>query len=259
MQDLTGFENLSGLIKFQAMKLLTVLFFCVLFSIRPVNAQDTIVKKDGTKIVSIVKTIEENIITYKRFYNLDGPDYIITKNSVSRIIFKNGTSEDFNGELYTGKKELSDSTNNTGMLTYKYKVGGDKILLNGKKLNFDEVVSLYSDMPEALKSYKTGTALTTTGNIIGIPSGLLMIGYFAREVYLMISTRDDPKGYPQSNKNIYIIGGIGTATGLILAGFGRGLRQKSVTIHNDYIKNSDAAINLNMEFYGSGVRLCLKF
>lgn len=61
-------------------------------------AQDVIVKKDGTTILSRVSEVGTSQITYKKWNNLEGPVYHIEKTDISRINFENGDSEVFGNE-----------------------------------------------------------------------------------------------------------------------------------------------------------------
>jgi hypothetical protein len=61
------------------------------------SAQDKIFKKDGKVIESKVKAIGDNTIVYKRFDNQDGPEYTLFKNEVNKIVYENGTTDNFNG------------------------------------------------------------------------------------------------------------------------------------------------------------------
>ena len=78
-----------------------LLSIALLFSIGA-YAQDKIYKKKGEVIESKVKAIEGNTITYKRSDNPNGPDYTISKNEVTKIVYQNGTSDSFEG---SNKKE----------------------------------------------------------------------------------------------------------------------------------------------------------
>ena len=74
-----------------------------------ISAQDVIVKKDGSTIIS--KVLEVNIadIKYKKFSNLNGPTYTISKSDVMAINYKNGEKDVFNNntsQLYYTKNKL---------------------------------------------------------------------------------------------------------------------------------------------------------
>ncbi|MBR2229761.1 MAG: hypothetical protein IJ886_05775 [Prevotella sp.] len=72
-----------------------ILFFVLLTCSANVSAQDVIVKKDGSTIIS--KVLEVNIadIKYKKFSNQNGPTYTIRKSDVMAINYENGEKDDF--------------------------------------------------------------------------------------------------------------------------------------------------------------------
>ncbi|HYD20406.1 MAG TPA: hypothetical protein VEB40_02940 [Flavipsychrobacter sp.] len=58
------------------------------------TAQDKIYKKNGDVIEGKVKEVNSKNISYKRWDNPEGPDYVIGRNEVQRIKYQNG-SEDY--------------------------------------------------------------------------------------------------------------------------------------------------------------------
>jgi len=76
------------------MKLTKLLFVCLLF-VFSINAtaQDIIKMKDSSEINAKVEKITPSEITYKRSDNLTGPDYVIKKSTVEKIIYANGIIE----------------------------------------------------------------------------------------------------------------------------------------------------------------------
>lgn len=61
-------------------------------------AQDVIVKKDGSTILSKVIEIGSTEIKYKKFSNQDGPTYSIYKSEIQTINYENGEKENFSGQ-----------------------------------------------------------------------------------------------------------------------------------------------------------------
>lgn len=57
-------------------------------------AQDTIVKRDGTRTIAVVKEIGQDEIRYKKYSNPDGPVYVIERKAVRRIIYSDGLVEE---------------------------------------------------------------------------------------------------------------------------------------------------------------------
>jgi len=63
-----------------------------LFSLKA-NAQDTLYTVAGEKICAKVTEITETELKYKKTSNLDGPTYVVNKNTIALIEYKNGTKE----------------------------------------------------------------------------------------------------------------------------------------------------------------------
>lgn len=59
------------------------------------NAQDVIVKNDGSTILSKVLEVNQNDIKYKKFSNQDGPTYTINKLEIMSINYENGEKDVF--------------------------------------------------------------------------------------------------------------------------------------------------------------------
>lgn len=79
------------------MKLKTLLSLSIiaLSSFSSAEAQDKLYKRNGDKEEVKIKEIGTQTITYKKWSNPDGPDYVISKSDVSRVKFENGDEEEF--------------------------------------------------------------------------------------------------------------------------------------------------------------------
>jgi hypothetical protein len=75
-----------------------------LFMVQNVSAQDKIYKSNGDVIEVKVKSVNENDITYKKSNNPDGPDYHINKTELTKVIYANGSEENYNG---TGERSIN--------------------------------------------------------------------------------------------------------------------------------------------------------
>ena len=76
---------------------LTVIAFSFFFTMA--IAQDTIVTRNQVIIPARVIEIDEISVKYKKPSNPTGPDYLISKKKLDRIIYANGTVEQFNKPL----------------------------------------------------------------------------------------------------------------------------------------------------------------
>ncbi len=57
------------------------------------TAQDKIYTRNLKVIEAKVQSVDKKTVTYKKFANLDGPDYVISKRMVGRIEYENGTED----------------------------------------------------------------------------------------------------------------------------------------------------------------------
>ena len=78
-----------------------ILFMVLFASTLTVSAQDVIVKKDGSTILSKVIEIGTAEIKYKKWNNQNGPNYTISKSEVQAINYENGDKETFGEEVVT--------------------------------------------------------------------------------------------------------------------------------------------------------------
>ena len=68
------------------------------------NAQDIIVKKDGSIIKVKVLEVSEEAIKYKKIDKTDGPTYSVLKSNLTSINYENGEVENFVGEQKNSEK-----------------------------------------------------------------------------------------------------------------------------------------------------------
>lgn len=76
-----------------------------------VSAQDVIVKKDGSTILSKVLEVGQTEIKYKRFDNQDGPTYTIGKSELQAINYQNGAKDTFSEYVREENKYLPNNQN----------------------------------------------------------------------------------------------------------------------------------------------------
>ena len=76
-----------------------------------VFAQDVIVKKDGSTILSKVLEVNPSDIKYKKYSNQNGPTYTIDKSEVMSINYENGESDKFNQTSNNNPQEQNSDNN----------------------------------------------------------------------------------------------------------------------------------------------------
>lgn len=89
-------------------------------------AQDVIVKKDGSTIVSKVLEITSTEVKYKKFTNQNGPTYTILKDEVQAINYENGEKDVF--ETATSNQIQQNLTHSTLYLNSQASVNDQSLL-----------------------------------------------------------------------------------------------------------------------------------
>ena len=149
-------------------------------------AQDVIVKKDGSTIISKVTEIGSAEIKYKKWSNQDGPMYTISVSDVARINFENGTVESFVKETLTpaastpvaSDMPFSDlPTHIDGELYFFDNSKG--VLRDGKKVSDEELRQIlgkewYEKFVSARSTDRAGSTIFGFGLLGGLAGGLAL-------------------------------------------------------------------------------------
>lgn len=73
-----------------------ILFFSfILSSSFYLQAQDTILKRDGNEQIGKIIEVNESQVKYKSGGNVNGPTYVLSKENIKRIAYSNGTVDNF--------------------------------------------------------------------------------------------------------------------------------------------------------------------
>ena len=88
-----------------------LLVFLLLLCSASVSAQDVIVKKDGSTILSKVLEVGQEEIKYKKHDNLEGPTYIIQKSELQAINYQNGAKDTFSAPIRDENRYLPNNQN----------------------------------------------------------------------------------------------------------------------------------------------------
>lgn len=97
------------------------LLLCLMFlSATCAFAQDVIVKKDGSTILSKVIEIGTSEVKYKKFSNQSGPTYSILKSEIQTINYQNGEKEDFSKNTIVTQNESTYVKEDPYMLRKKF-------------------------------------------------------------------------------------------------------------------------------------------
>ena len=104
------------------------------------QAQDVIVKKDNSTILSKVIEINGSEIKYKKWSNLDGPTYSISRSEIVSINYQNGEVEKFENI----PNNTPTQQNNVSPKAYMER-DGNGLELNGRELSDSEVRKLVGE------------------------------------------------------------------------------------------------------------------
>ena len=99
-------------------KLLIILIATL--SLTTAFSQDTIMPRMGKLKIAQVTDIGVDVITYKSWDNLEGPNFQISKNAVDRIIFANGVVQEINPKQKITSKAPIISSRRHAILSNPY-------------------------------------------------------------------------------------------------------------------------------------------
>jgi len=90
----------------------TLLTLIAAISLSAANAQDRIYTKSGAMYEVKIKEVGTKMIVYKKWNNLDGPDYVMPKADVERVKFQNGDEEQFSirGRMHAARQSRETNT-----------------------------------------------------------------------------------------------------------------------------------------------------
>ncbi|MES2133662.1 MAG: hypothetical protein V4506_15035 [Bacteroidota bacterium] len=138
------------------------------------KAQDTIVKTNGDVIVAKITEVGTNALTYKKWDNQEGANFVDFKTDIVYVRFSNGQKQVFNNkEAAINSVNAPKATgieNTSGKNRIEFMNG--KYTLNGQKIGRKDVDRLLakSTNPAVKISFKVAKTTKTIQKIIGITS-----------------------------------------------------------------------------------------
>lgn len=198
-------------------------------------SQDIITLKTGEEIKAKVNEIESTDIKYKKFENLSGPTYYISKEKVLMIKYENGTKE----IISTIEASAEQTIPVSGELVYtKGRVYKDKV-----KLRPFEVKKTMEPVPAALGQYKAGRTYNTLA-IIFLSASII------QSTSAVVQTING-----QNATSTYIFAVVDLGIGYAFSFISANKMEKSVTLYNSGVKKQSLGLGLTHD----GIGLCLKF
>lgn len=109
-------------------------FLSILFSLvsNGLFSQDTIKTVSGKTFIGKVFEINNNDVKYKEFDNLEGPYYVVSKNDIAYIIYKNGKKEVFST---TKRQDLFSSETNIQIIFDSLTKKNNKVFIESENEN----------------------------------------------------------------------------------------------------------------------------
>lgn len=196
-------------------------------------AQDVIVMKDQSTIMSKVLEITSTEIKYKKWDNQDGPLYSVSRSEVMSINYENGEVENFykttNSQLNTYPQQTQNNPKGYMEALVSFPAA---MKLNGKRLADEELRGLINERGYQL--YLKGKRKSNAGEVVGI---IGLVPFIGATSFLLSYTSFKPENRPSVLKASLITLGIGTALlvpGLVLSiSGGNDLRNVAETYNNN--------------------------
>lgn len=135
------------------------------------TAQDVIVMKDQSTVMSKVLEITSTEIKYKKWNNQDGPTYSINRAEVVSINYENGEVEKFTETTHNQQNNnISQGQYSNNYMTSQ---GSFTLCLNGRPLSDKEIQNLVS--PEDYQLYQKAGNQMAAGFLIDVVGGLSIL------------------------------------------------------------------------------------
>jgi hypothetical protein len=122
------------------MKLIQCLILCCLCSLYG-KAQDTLFFKNAGTLVVTVKEVSPTEIQYKKFDMPDGPMYIVSRNDLEKIVYKNG---------YTESLKPAPAAPTATIAEQSYTPAYDPLLINHEKIDYADTKRRYSSLVDLI-------------------------------------------------------------------------------------------------------------
>ena len=117
-------------------RFLTVIFILLLLHIMPLiaNAQDVIVKKDGTTILSKVLEVNQDNVKYKKHSNPNGPTYTVGIADIMAVNYANGEKDTFDTNISNSDSQSANNSSVSRLIEKKPDARNAEIINMYKKI-----------------------------------------------------------------------------------------------------------------------------
>ena len=211
------------------------LIVSLLFVAGITKAQDVIVKKDSSTILSKVIEVSSSEIKYKKWSNLDGPTYSISRSEIVSINYQNGEVEKFENSSSNPTIIQQNNSSKNGYMERD----GNSLTLDGRYMSDEEVHALVGDAN--YKTYMSAKRQINGGGFFTATFIISLVGTVGLAAY-SITNKD-----PSLLQSVYITGAVADISLLlmcILNGAGKG---RMDWVANEYNrKNSGYGYSYNL-------------
>jgi len=142
-------------------------------------AQDTIVKRDDSRVVTKILEVHDDEIHYKKFNNLEGPTYVIETTKITRIIYENGEVETYDVKPTIANSSSGWQKQSEQTYTEEIEIYNGKYYYHNRRVGASKLKSLIYEQgdPEAIQMWNTSKTLQ--GFAYGVGFGAIPVGLFS--------------------------------------------------------------------------------
>lgn len=229
-------------------------------------AQDVIVMKDQSLVMSKVLEITSTEIKYKKWNNQDGPTYSVLRSEVASINYENGEVESFDGTTNNQSNQQNSNPQQVQNLNSYMTHKGASLYLNGRLLSDTEVQKLVD--PQSYQLYLKAGNKEITGFLLDLGGGALCIT--AGLIELIATDADDYHSSNFKRKLAFMIGGcsLGIAAMILESNASNNAEKVAETYNKKHGNSYSLSISPSMMIcetpqsqgnYGLGLTLSMNF
>lgn len=232
-------------------KIVLFLLFTFTFFSAKLNAQDIILRTDGSKLLTKVLEYRTDTIKYKSFDDQQGPTFFLMKSEIKMINLDNGTTLIFNNDKEINQ-DIVNKTKEKELKKERIFYYGSTFYLNNEAISYRKTYSIIKEKGTSnlLKSLKRGHIMNGVGNTFiysGLSSMLFGIAYSG------LPTDEKLPGLVMFCAGLPVM-----TTGFVVNGIGKKTIKKSCGGYNDYLKAKNAW-NIRIGGSSNGYGLVVNF
>ena len=150
----------------------TVVTALVLWS-QNLIAQDTIVKKDDSRISAKITEVHNDEIHYKKFNNLEGPTYVIETAKITSIIYENGEVETYDVKPTIANSSSGWQKQSEQTYTEEIEIYNGKYYYHNRRVGIGKLKRLIYEQGDPAAIQMWNTSKTLQGVAYGVGFGAI--------------------------------------------------------------------------------------